>query len=236
MHDNETALRQMSQIFNPVLLVLLLCTDLAFFLLHEFNSLLPTRNVLFSLDRESGYAEVFQYIKEYWIAIVLLAVCWRTRERIYGTWALLFAYLLCDDALAIHERVGHVVATQWEYVPGLGLRPQDFGELTVSAIIGTAFLVLITYFYVRGSNNARNVSKDLVLLLGLLIFFGVLIDMVHIAIGNLPVKGLTIIEDGGEMISMSMIVSYVVHLLEGQGHVPGLLRRLIIPALTKAPS
>jgi hypothetical protein len=34
------------------------------------------------------------------------------------------------------------------------------------------------------------------------------------------------------MIAMSMIASHVVHLLQRQGHVPGLLWRLTIAALT----
>lgn len=232
MHENETVLRHVSQVVNPALLVLLLCADVAFLLLHVSNKLLSLSNVLFSLNTEGGYSEVFQYIKEYWIAIVLFAVCWRTREGIYGTWALLFTYLLCDDALAIHERIGQVVARHWNYVPALGLGTRDFGELTVSVVVGSAFLVLITYFYLRCSNNARNVSKDLALLLGLLVFFGVFVDMVHAAAEDLPVRGLTIIEDGGEMTTMSMIASYVVHLLERQGHVPGLLWQLTIASLT----
>lgn len=232
MHQGKTVLRHVSKVVNPVLLVLLLCADVAFLLLHVSNRLVPLQNILFSLSTEGGYAEVFQYIKEYWIAIVLFAMCWRTREGIYGTWALLFTYLLCDDALAIHERIGQVIEGHWNFVPALGLRARDFGELTVSVVVGSAFLVLITYFYLRCSNNARKVSKDLVLLMGLLIFFGVFVDMVHTAVRDLPVKGLSIIEDGGEMIAMSMIASYGVHLLEQQGHVPGLLWRLTIAALT----
>jgi hypothetical protein len=221
MRENETVQRHLSQVVNPALLVLLLGADVAFLLLHISNKLLPLSNTLFSLDTDGGYSEVFQYIKEYWIAIVLFAVCWRTREGIYATWALLFTYLLCDDALTVHEGVGQVVATQWNYVPVLGLRARDFGELTVSVVMGSAFLVLITCFYLRCSNSAKNVSKDLALLLGVLVFFGVFVDMVHAAFIYLPVTGLATVEDGGEMATMSMITSYVVHLLEQQGHVPG---------------
>lgn len=228
MRESNLFLKHLTQVVNPVLLMLFLCADIAFILLHMSNRLLASPNVLFYLNVDGGYPEVFQYIKEYWIAIALFAVCWRTREWIYGTWGLLFTYLLCDDALAIHESVGQAVANHWNYVPVLGLRARDLGELTVSVVVGSAFLVLITYFYLRCGNNAKNVSKDLVLLLGLLVFFGVFVDLVHVTVVDLPVKGFNIIEDGGEMITMSMIASYVVHLLESQRHVPGLLWRLTI--------
>jgi hypothetical protein len=221
-----------SQVVNPVLLVLLLCADMAFLLLHLWNALSPVPNVLFSLRTDGGYSEVFQYIKEYWIAIVLFVVGWRTPAGIYGIWALLFTYLLCDDALMIHETGGRVAARYWNYLPALGLRAQDFGELTVSAVVGSAFLVSIAYSYRRGTHTARDVSKDLALLLGLLVFFGIFVDMVQIAATALPVEGLTIpvkglavIEDSGEMITMSLIVGYVVNLLERRTHVPGLLWR-----------
>ncbi|MDQ3186390.1 MAG: hypothetical protein M3Q16_08080 [Pseudomonadota bacterium] len=228
MREKKAILRHLSQVANPALLVLLLSADVAFLLLHIFNKLSPMPNVLFDLSKDDGYSEMFQYIKEYWIAIVLFAMYWRTREGIYGTWALLFTYALCDDGLAIHERVGEVLVSQWNYAPALGLRAQDFGELTVSVVVGSAFLVLITYFYLRCSNNAKNVSKDLALLFGLLVFFGVFVDMV-----NSIVNGLTMVEEAGEMATMSMITVYVVRLLERQGHVTVSLWQLIKAALSR---
>jgi len=230
MSENETALYHVNHIFTPVLLVLLLCADVAFALLHVSYRLLSLPNELLSLKTDGGYSEVFQYIKELWIAIVLFAVCWRRREGIYAIWALLFAYLLCDDALTIHERAGSVYASHWQYVPALGLRPQDFGELTYLVAAGSVFLVLITYCYRRCTDDGRNVSRDLLLLCGLLVFFGSFVDMAHIA---LPVKGLSIVEESGEMIAMSLIVSYVVHLLDRQGHGSGLLWRSAIAPVTR---
>jgi hypothetical protein len=227
MGQNESALRRLSHIVNPNLLVLMLCADAVFILLHVSHRVLSLPNVLLSLKTDGGYSEVFQYIKEYWIALVLFAVYWRTREGTYVTWALLFAYLLCDDALSIHERVGDVV--ERHYVPALGLRAEDFGELAFFVAVGFVFLALLTCSYLRSSDIGSNVSKDLALLLALLAFFGSAVDMAHIA---LPVKGLSIVEEGGEMITMSVIASYVVRLLEPRGHAPGLLWRSVVTPVT----
>lgn len=220
MRENATALHDLNQVVNPVLLALLLATDVAFILLHILNSVLSWANPLLSLMTDGGYPEMFQYIKEFWIAIALFTLCWRTRQGIYAPWGLLFIYLLCDDALRFHERGGWFLVSEWNYFrPALGLRAVDFGELAVSATAGLVFLVLIAFFYVRSSQSGKNMSKDLTLLLGLLVFFGIFTDMVHSLFKSLPVKGMITIEDGGEMIAMSLIAGYVVHLLERPRHV-----------------
>jgi hypothetical protein len=231
MHE-KAARPRVRQIINPIVLAILFAADAAFVVLHLSNRFLPSRNALFSLSTDGGYAEVFQYFKEGWIAAVLLVVCWRTRQGLYGAWALLFAYLLWDDSLTIHETAGQAIATQWGYAPAFGLRAQDFGELTVIALAGSVFLVVTGYLYVRGNETARSVARDLVLLVGLLAFFGVFFDMVHNAIGDQRVRGMIVVEDSGEMIAMSLIVSYVTRLLTPQRHAPGLLWQSVLARLT----
>jgi hypothetical protein len=212
MRGNAASMRQFGQLVNPAVLALLLAGDAAFVLLHLANKLLPSANALFSLNSDGGYSEVFQHLKAYWVVIALATLCRRTREGIHGAWALLFLYLLLDDALHVHETVGAFIAREWNYVPAIGLRARDFGELTVSMMAGSAFLALIACFHLRCSNDARNSSKDLALLLGLLVFFGVLVDMMHVV-----VNGLTIVEEGGELAAMSLITAYVIRLLGMQG-------------------
>jgi hypothetical protein len=174
MHGHNPVLQRDSRVVNPTILVLLVCADVAFFALHSFNRLSRSRNDLFSLSVDGGYAEVFQYLKEYWITLALFTAWWRAREGVYAAWALLFTYLLLDDALTIHETAGKVV----------------------------------------------------------LAFFGVGLDMVHGVLEALGVRALTIVEDGGEMLAMSIIASYVVPLVEQQGHAAGFLWRSTVAALT----
>lgn len=217
MRENESVLASVRQVVNPMLLALLLCTDGVFILIHVLNELSGSPRDLLSVGKDRGYPEVFQYIKEFWIALLLVAVWWRTRERIYGTWALLVAYLLCDDAVSVHERLGQQAAIYWDFAPFVGLRARDFGELAVSLAAGSAFLVPLTYYYLRSSNEARIASKNLLFLLAILVFFGVFFDMVDIAVETfVPLKGMDVIEDGGEMVTMSVITSYVAHLQQRQ--------------------
>jgi hypothetical protein len=223
MHEPDTAFRRGSRIVDPVVLALLLCTDVVFFALHTFNRL-TGRDPLFSLATDGGYSEIFQYIKEYWIALVLFRVFWRTRERLYAAWALFFTYVLCDDALTIHERAGEALAVRWGYVPAFGLQPDDFGELTVSLLVGAVFVALIGVCHRRADTNARGVSGGLFVLVALLALFAMFFDMVHELLDDYGVRSLTLLEDGGEMVTMSVIVGYVLRVFRADGQVAGVAR------------
>jgi hypothetical protein len=209
-------------------LLLLISADTAFLIVHLAHELSPFfGNRLFSLATDGGYSEIFQYVKNYWIVILLAALSWRTRERVYATWMLLYAYLLWDDAFQVHERGGKAIAKHWGYEDALGLRAQDFGELTVAGAFGLTFLVLIGMMYLRSAHDARNASKDLALLLCVMVFFGVIVDMLHIAasrlVGRYAGMALGVVEDWGEMLTMSVVCWYVLNLLERGGNVPASL-------------
>lgn len=53
-------------------LSLLLLADLGLMLLHGLFKMHLLSNPLFSVEMDLGYPEIFQYIKEYWIVILLL--------------------------------------------------------------------------------------------------------------------------------------------------------------------
>lgn len=203
-------------------LLLLLAADAVFVAVHLVHSLSPFFNDrLYSIARDRSYAEIFQYVKTYWIVLLLAALVRRTRQSVYVAWMLLYTYLLFDDAFFIHEEGGAALAARLGYVGALGLRPEDLGELTVSATIGVVFLALILITYRRGGRDARNASADLALLVGLLVFFGVFVDMLHSSIEPAWAKlALAIVEDGGEMVAMSLGCWYVIGLLGRRGEVP----------------
>lgn len=233
-HGPDNAVASARYVTSAFWLLLLVAADSAFVVVHLVNKLSPlVENKLYSLGQDGGYAEIFQYLKIYWIAIMLGALWSRTREPFYAAWMLLYAYLLCDDALRIHEIAGGAIASAWGYREALGLRPQDFGELTVSGAAGLTFLIVISATYLRASVDARNICRDLALLLGLLVFFGVFVDMLHImAKGRYLREALGIAEDGGEMLAVSAACWYVLRLLEHRGNAPAPLWPRVLGVLS----
>jgi hypothetical protein len=190
------------------ILLLLLLADFAFVLSHIIYRIIPGSNDIYSIDTDGGYAEMFQYIKEYWILIILLILALRRKRIIYFAWSSLFLYFLLDDSLRIHERFGIYLAKYFEFKPMFELRAQDFGELAVSVIVGLLLFSFIGVSYLFSDTVAKRISKHLFIWVMVLAFFGVMVDMLHPII---PMGG-SLIEDGGEMLVTSIILWYVLKL------------------------
>ncbi|MBE9124873.1 MULTISPECIES: hypothetical protein [unclassified Coleofasciculus] len=197
-------------------LFLLLATDLVFIILHiiyQHTSFISNYN--FSIEKDRGYAELFQYIKEYWIAILLAFLAYKKRSLLYLSWSLLFLYLLLDDSLEIHETGGKILSQKLSLLPMFNLRAVDFGEMLMSVGVGLFFFVLIAIAYRFSDSLARKSSRYLIIMLCSLALFGIVIDMVHIAFkSSLLNSWLGLLEDGGEHIVMSIIAGFVFLLAE----------------------
>jgi hypothetical protein len=190
-------------------LSLLLTCDLAFMVLHVVSRTIDWNQPWLRLDLEGSLAERFQHAKEAAIAAALGAIGWRTRSAVFAGWSLLFTYLLLDDGLQLHERGGRHLADSLGLPAALGLRPRDFGEIGVSLAAASVLFPLILVGYRIARDDHRAISRRLMVLLLFLVFFGIGVDMLHIAIDHLPVKGLSVLEDGGEMVAMTLILTYV---------------------------
>jgi len=119
-----------------------------------------------------------------------------------------FTYFLFDDALQIHELVGRHFANRLNFIPPLNLRLQDFGELIVYAIIGIFLFTIIIWAYSSSNVTFKKVSKNLLLLIFILAFFGIFIDMLQSALHKY-IHEFGLLEDAGEMFTVSVILWYV---------------------------
>ncbi|MBW6466103.1 MAG: hypothetical protein K0B06_06335 [Brevefilum sp.] len=204
------------------LLVLLLITDLAFIILHSLNLYTGLLNSsLYLLTRDRGYAEFFQYTKELWIAVLFLILGIKKKQAIYYVFSLLFLYLLIDDSFEVHENLGRFIAKMFNIQPWLGLRAVDFGELMVSAVFGLLFLTALILFFTLSDTLTRRVALYMALFLVVLAFFGVVMDMVAVIVDDLgTTKVLEMIEEGGEMLVMSVITWFVYRLRVDDDQLP----------------
>jgi hypothetical protein len=96
------------------------------------------------------------------------------------------------------------------------LRAIDFGELIVSACVGLFFLICIATAHRFSDRSSKQDSRYLILMLFVLALFGIVVDMLHIALQS-PYwePSLALIEDAGEMIVMSFIAWFVFNISEG---------------------
>jgi hypothetical protein len=203
------------------LLVGLLVADVWFMVMYivfAFTGFTDDRN--FRISHEGSYAEQIQYVKWLLSTVLTLYLAWRYQAWLYLAWAVLFGYLFLDDMLMIHEIVGELIGSWFPFAPTFSLRPQDFGEMTVFAVSGMVLFALVGLFY-RWSQDApaRQASRFLVKAVLLLAFFGIILDALHSLISSQTTSRmlnviLTILEDGGEHVLLTVVVVYVFMLVE----------------------
>ena len=108
-------------IIASLLLRLFLSADLAFIVLHILYKTYILNSSYFSLKRDLGYSEFFQYTKFLWIIILLIYIIRKTRIWEYLSWLAVFTYFLADDAFQLHENIGGSIAGQLRFRAPLNL-------------------------------------------------------------------------------------------------------------------
>jgi hypothetical protein len=192
----------------------LFAIDGLFVLLHLMRVSGTLTSDLFHLHLDGGFSEWWQYAKEAAIAAALVQVYRASRQPVYLAWAAVFAYALLDDALMLHEWGGAAVANGLGLTALAGLRPGDLGELLVSAAVGLPLLMACALAHLASNGIARKHSVCLLGCFALLAFFGVLVDMLHIAVvsAGWAVRGINVFEDGGELVAMSLAAAFSLRL------------------------
>ena len=163
----------------------------------------------FDLDRERGYAEFFNYFQAGLCTALLIGIFLRTGARVYATWALAYAFVMADDALSVHERIGRHLRIALDLPALPGLRAQDSGELAAWAAAGALILAVLGWGFRTSSAAANGFGSVFAIAFAALVFFGGAMDMLHSALRNSPVVSdlFTVIEDGGEMLTLAVTSS-----------------------------
>lgn len=197
--------------------ILLICGDLAFIAIHLGHIATPAlRGAHYSLETDGGLAEFYQYMKQFWLTLCLFTAYLQRREIAFLCWSGLFGFLLLDDAVQIHERVGKWLGGQLGLPPMFGLRPDDFGELIVAGVVGGTLLLTLALTLWRERGPSWRSSRDLLILTGALATCGVLLDLVHVIVYfKAPAFStfLAMLEDGGEMLIISAMTAYAFNIV-----------------------
>jgi hypothetical protein len=166
----------------------------------------------FLFTRDGSYPEIFGYVQAVSVSCMLACVWLRTREFVFLVWAIVFAVVFLDDSLQIHERCGVMFAGLFGLPAFPGLRSRDTGELLTWTLLGAALIGPLVVGFLRCSPAHRRANAIIGALFAALLFFAVVVDMLQIAAANvLPwhVQGIQFIEDGGEMLAISLLCVFV---------------------------
>lgn len=204
-------------------LIVFLAIDCIFLLLHLTrkldDNLFPSLVYILSdprlsISMDGGFAEMWQYVKEFGISAMFLILFLHNRKLVYLGWSVLFLYLLLDDSIQIHETGGAFLVNVLHMPHLFGIGPQSYGELLIVAVAGLIFLPSVLIGYYRADRQTRSIVHHIVVLFAALVFCGVITDFFDMFATYRPLRNvLVVLEDGGEMIVMTCIFAYVYRVL-----------------------
>ena len=205
---------------STLLLVSLLLIDTILITLHFFHRLAFHHviyspflsNTIFSMSEEAKLPDLFQYLKQFAIVLLLLYTAIK-KDKIYWAWTAIFAYLMLDDELQFHENIGFAFG----YIaPHIGnIDPSEFIQEIFLVFLSVVLFAAALFIIWRAKGEARIASIHLTILLAAAAFFGVFVDIIQSIVGEHYIFSgiIKIVEDGGEMLIISVIVWYVYRLV-----------------------
>ena len=209
---------QMTAAFRPsykalLPLLPLAIVDVVLIGLHVLAQIGDWYSPRWSIESDNGFAENWQYIKVVFIVLMLLHVAVRraSQDRMCCVaWALLFVWMLADDGLQLHERMGAVLASWLAPLLASGHLAQAIAEVIVMLVIALLLLGWIVWASASAGQRWRAWSLGLLGGLACLAFFAIAVDLVH-ALVRTPLLHamLGLIEEGGEMLCLSAVLLLV---------------------------
>jgi hypothetical protein len=185
--------------------------------IHQEEGSQLAREWLLTTDR--GIPERVGYAKLGVAGLLLALVAFLRRRWVFGVWAAVLLLALVDDSMRVHETAGRWLAERWHLTEGvLGLSAQDVGELAVWGLLGVVPLLVAVVLHRRSDPRTRRAGTAVAAVVGLYAFCGIVMDQVHQLGASGPyAQLLTVVEDGGELIALSLAVALGVALLLRSG-------------------
>ncbi|WP_282054696.1 hypothetical protein [Maribacter luteus] len=206
---------------STLLLKILLLADLLFIAGHVCIPLYlgykPDRILLDA--KWLGFPELFQYVKYALLIYFAIRLVSQKREFAYVPFVVLFLFLFADDAFQIHNRVSAFFAQGLNFSGIMGLRPYVIGQLMFVVVFGSVVAAFFSYFFLRAPSYIKRTFIDIFLGVALFLFFGIGVDIVHSQLDGIRLLSplLTLIEEGGEMLTLSLLVWYFYFLVLKKG-------------------
>lgn len=174
---------------------------------------------IFSLRREGGVSEFYEYLLSAAVVILMGTVFVRSRIRAFAFVSALFAFILVDGSLLYHERVGLALSSYLD-LPGSGsLLPSDLGEMIAWAVAGLVLVPLLVWCLMHMTHVDLGVYLVYGLVMLALAFFAVGVDVIHAMLREAGVEQVMgTVEDGGELLVLCAAAACAVLYQRGDAH------------------
>ncbi|MEM8706330.1 MAG: hypothetical protein AAGE98_07730 [Actinomycetota bacterium] len=183
--------------------------------LAEVGRLVDTAGspISFSLGADRSLAELLGYVITAMIIAGLVDLARRhDGDRMLFALAGLFGFVLADDLLILHEQAGRAIAAATGREMVGDLPAEELGQFVYFLLVGIGVLVVGAVLWRCASPYARFVTAWVAGLLVVLAGLAVGLDLVHELVRAQTTaleEPLTVTEDGGELVVLALIASFV---------------------------
>ena len=161
-----------------------------------------------NLGSDYSISETLNHGMLFVAALLFLAASFEQRARAPFVISLCFFLAWIDDSAQYHERVGGFLGNYLQLPSAPGLRRKDSGELLAWGLAAAALLPVAFWAFRGRRHGDGSVVRLVALPIAGLVFCGVVFDMMHVAVeGPRADLILTVMEDGGEMLSIAAAVA-----------------------------
>lgn len=204
-------LRKMEKPGASLLLLLLICTDFIFLMLHPVIGIYNPDPSLCITSGMCAFLLLYHLLKLFWTTILFAYIIRISRCYCYISWLLVFTYFFVDDGLLLHQKIGERVSNIYSAnFPDKNIFSARIYELAVLAMAGLILLAIVAWAYSRGTIEFRKVTIDLFILIAPLVFFGLIVDFGNmINLDQVIILILELVEDVGEQVINSFLLWYV---------------------------
>jgi hypothetical protein len=168
------------------------------------------------ITQDGALPEEFNYLKWAVISISLAWLALRDHWLAPLGWALVFAMILADDSLQLHERLGATLSSLPSLPSSAYFFAYDLGEMLAFGAMGLVAFGVATLLFLRSRAAGRALTLRYSAILIVLGCFGVGVDAVHEVVSHMT-QGTSLstvlsqlfgmIEEGGEMVVGSFAVA-----------------------------
>ncbi len=168
---------------------------------------------LMDLSREDSFPESYMHGLAFFSAMVFFLCFLQYRTRLPLLLSFIYAFIWFDDSAQYHERAGLKFVLSLDLQPVLGLRAQDLGELMAWALVLPLVVALAIWAWTRRKPGDLGIAALVAASFAALVFFGLVVDMLHVALPEHLDYALGVVEDGGEMVAVAFTAILAVGML-----------------------
>lgn len=190
--------------------------------------LVPRVPPLLDIFSDTGLPERFNHVKWAAISVLLLLTFLRLRVPLLLSMSALFALILADDALRLHEMGSDRLALLWPDMPTLGMTRGEAGEIAVWLALGLVTVPMIAWGVLTTPRMWWSRLRWPLVGFAGIVFFAIGMDVAQQPLWFVENQAvfywgkmiLGLIEDTGESIFGSLTVGYAVAIWHFYGHAP----------------